>query len=117
MHGINDLDDTIRRLQAFEKAGADMLFPPGLRTLDDIRTCCQSLTKPVNIVMGPPDYRHSIADLAACGVRRVSLGGSLARAAYTAARRAAEELQGPGTLTFIRQVMTTAEMNEVMTRR
>jgi 2-methylisocitrate lyase-like PEP mutase family enzyme len=117
LHGVTDLDDTIRRLQAFEKAGADMLFPPGLRTLEDIRTVCRSLTKPVNIVMGPPDYRHSIADLAACGVRRVSLGGSLARAAYTAARSAAEELLGPGTLTFINSIMTTAEMNEVVTRR
>ena len=117
LHGRPDLDDTIRRLQAFEKAGADVLFAPGLRSLEDIRTVCQSLTKPVNVVMGPPDYRHSVADLAACGVKRLSLGGSLARAAYTAARSAAEELLGPGTLTYIRSIMTTADLNEVMTKR
>lgn len=115
LHGVTDLDDTIKRLQAYEKAGADVLFPPGLRSLDDIRTVCQSLRKPVNIVMGPPDFRHSIADLAACGVKRVSLGGSLARAAYTAARTAAEELLGPGTFTYIKSIMTTADMNKVMT--
>lgn len=115
LHGVTDLDDTIKRLQAYEKAGADVLFPPGLRSLDDIRTVCQSLRKPVNIVMGPPDYGHSIADLAACGVKRVSLGGSLARAAYTAARTAAEELLGPGTFTYIKSIMTTADMNKVMT--
>jgi hypothetical protein len=74
--GRTDLDDTIRRLQAYEKAGADVLFPPGLRSLDDTRTAvCQSVGKPVNIVIGPPDCRHSIADPAACGVKRVSLGG------------------------------------------
>jgi len=116
IHGINDLDDTIRRLQAYEKAGADVLFPPGLRTLDDIRTVCQSLTKPVSIVIGPGDLKHSIADLAACGVRRVSLGGAIARTAYTAARDAAEEMLGQGTMTFIRGAMTTAELNAVMTR-
>jgi 2-methylisocitrate lyase-like PEP mutase family enzyme len=117
LHGVADLDDTIRRLQAYEKAGADVLFPPGLKSLDDIRTVCQSVSKPVNIVVGPPDCRHSIADLAACGVKRVSLGGSLARAAYTAARTAAEELLGPGTLTFIKSIMTTADLNKVMTRQ
>lgn len=115
LHGVTDLDDTITRLQAYERAGADVLFPPGLRSLEDIRTVCQSVGKPVNIVMGPPDYRHSLADLAACGVKRVSLGGSLARAAYTAARSAAEELLGPGTFTYIQSIMTTADMNTVMT--
>lgn len=117
IHGVLDLDDTIKRLQAYEKAGADMLFAPGLRTLEDIRTVCQSLNKPLNIVMGPSDMKHSVADLAACGVRRLSLGGSLARAAYTAARSAAEELLGPGTLTYIRSIMTTADLNKVMTGR
>lgn len=116
LHGVTDLDDTIKRLQAYEQAGADVLFPPGLRSLDDIRTVCQAVGKPVNIVIGPADCRHSIADLAACGVKRVSLGGSFARAAYTAARTAAEELLGPGTFTYIKSIMTTADMNGVMTR-
>lgn len=116
LHGVTDLDDTIRRLQAYEKAGADVLFPPGLRSLDDIRTVCRSVTKPVNIVIGPGDLKHSLADLAECGVRRVSLGGALARAAYTAARSAAEEMLGAGTMTFIRGVMTTADLNNVMKR-
>ena len=116
LHGVTDLDDTIRRLQAYEEAGADVLFPPGLRSLEHIRTVCGSLGKPVNIVIGPADGRHSLDDLAACGVKRVSLGGSLARAAYTAARVAAEELLGPGTFTYIKSSMTTADLNKVMTQ-
>jgi 2-methylisocitrate lyase-like PEP mutase family enzyme len=116
IHGLMDIDDTIRRLQAYEKAGADVLFAPGLRSLEEIRLVCQSVTKPVNVVMGPRELTHSLADLAACGVKRLSVGGGFARVAYTAARRAAEELLGPGTFNFGRGIMTTADLNEVVTR-
>lgn len=115
LHGVTDLDDTIRRLQAYEAAGADALFAPGLPTLDAIRTVCASVSRPVNVVMGPSDLKHSLADLEACGVRRLSLGGTLARAAYSAARDAAAELLGPGTLTFARSLMSSDEINRVMT--
>jgi 2-methylisocitrate lyase-like PEP mutase family enzyme len=114
IHGINDLDDTIRRLQAYEKAGADVLFAPGLSTLEAIRTVCQAVSKPVNIVMGPPDLKHSLDDLAAAGVKRVSVGGGFSRVALTAVRRAAEELLGPGTFTFGRGIMSTADVNALM---
>jgi 2-methylisocitrate lyase-like PEP mutase family enzyme len=116
IHGVMDIDDTIRRLQAYEKAGADVLFAPGLRSLEEIRLVCQSLTKPLNVVMGPKDLTHSLADLQACGVRRLSVGGGFARAAYTAAQRAAAELLGPGTFTWGQGIMTTGDLNKVVTR-
>lgn len=116
VHGIDDLDDTIRRLVAFEKAGADVLFAPWLKSMEAIRAVCEAVTKPVNVVMGPSALTHSLADLADAGVRRVSIGGNLARAAYTAAQHAAEELLGPGTFTWARGIIAHASLNEVMTR-
>lgn len=117
LHGITDLDDTIRRLQAYEKAGADVLFAPGLPSLEAIRTVCGAVTKPVNVVIGPGDLRHTVKDLEACGVRRLSLGGAMARAAYTAARDAAAELLGPGTLGFVRNSMSSADLERAITGR
>lgn len=98
--GRPDLDDTIRRLQAFSAAGADVLFAPGLPDLDAIRAVCGSVDKPVNVVMGLSGPSHSVADLAAAGVRRISVGGSFARAAFGALRRAAEEVRDNGTFTY-----------------
>ena len=115
LHGRPDLDDTIKRLQAFEKAGADVLFPPGLPSLDAIRTVVQSVGKPVNIVRGGPG--PSIAELEAAGVRRVSVGGSLSRAALTAQEAAGEELLGPGTFGFTDGILSTGAMNKIMQSR
>ena len=115
LHGVTDLDDTIRRLEAYEKAGADVLFAPGLPSLEAIRTVCGALTKPVNVVIGPQDLQHTVKDLEACGVRRLSLGGAMARAAYTAARDAAAELLGPGTLDFVRKSMSSADLERAIT--
>ena len=112
LHGHPDLDDTIRRLQAFESAGADVLFAPGLPNLEAIRTVVQSVSKPVNVVRGGPG--PSLAELEAAGVRRVSLGGSLARAAYTALKEAGEELLGPGTFGFADGIVSTAYLNDLM---
>src|SRR3569623_1132097 len=94
LHGQPNLDEIIRRLQAFERAGADVLFAPGLPNIDAVRTVVLSVSKPVNVVRGGPG--PSIAELAAAGVRRVSVGGGLSRAADTALQRAGEELLGPG---------------------
>jgi 2-methylisocitrate lyase-like PEP mutase family enzyme len=80
LHGRPDLDDTIRRLQAFEKAGADVLYAPGLTRADDIRAVCSSVGKPVNVVMGLKAASFSVADLAALGVKRISVGSALASA-------------------------------------
>ena len=114
LHGRNDLDDTIRRLQAYEKAGADVLFAPGLPNLDAIRTVCASVTKPVNVVLGAKNTPYSLADLAAAGVRRVSTGSSFARAALTGLRDASLELLGPGTATYLDDAITFAEVTALM---
>src|SRR5262249_61200479 len=79
-----DLDDTIRRLQAYENAGADVLYAPGLRDLETIRTVVSSVRKPVNVVMSHGDPSLTLAQLAAAGVKRVSIGGSLSRPALAA---------------------------------
>src|SRR4029453_14227061 len=81
IHGRPDLDDTIRRLQAFEAAGADALYAPGLNRAEDIRAGCQSVTKPVNVVMGLKGRSFSVAELASFGGRRLSLGPALSPAA------------------------------------
>jgi 2-methylisocitrate lyase-like PEP mutase family enzyme len=95
-----DLDDTIRRLQAYEKAGADVLYAPGLKDLDEIREVCAALSKPVNVVMGLSGPSFSVAELSEAGVKRISLGSSLARQAYGELLRAANEVRGDGSFTF-----------------
>lgn len=113
LHGRPDLDEIIKRLQAFEKAGADVLFAPGLPTIEAIRLVVQSVTKPVNVVRGGPG--PTLAELQAAGVRRVSLGGSLSRVAYTALKKAGEELLATGTFGFGDGLLTTGEVNKLMT--
>lgn len=117
LHGRSDLDDTIRRLQAFEAAGADVLFAPGLPDLQSIRTVCASVGKPVNVVLGQKNSPYTVADLAAAGVRRISSGSSFARAAFTGLRGAANELLGPGTLTYLDDAISFGEVSEVMTSK
>jgi len=95
-----DLDDTIRRLQAFEKAGADVLYAPGLQNLEQIRTVCMSVSKPVNVVMGLTGTSFGVSTLSASGVKRISLGSSLARLAYGEFLRAAQEISDAGSFTF-----------------
>lgn len=108
--GRPDLDDTIRRLQAFEKAGADVLYAPGLTDIETIRTLCAALTKPVNIVIGLPGVNFSVADLAAAGVRRISTGSALARLAFGAFVEAAREMRAAGSFTFSDKAMGFAEL-------
>ena len=117
LHGRPDLDDTIRRLQAFEKAGADVLFAPGLPSLEAIRTVCASVSKPVNLVLGAKNTPYSLDQLAEAGVKRVSTGSSFARAALTGLRDAALELLGPGTATYLRNAITSAEVAAAMAPR
>jgi 2-methylisocitrate lyase-like PEP mutase family enzyme len=99
LYGIDDLDDTIRRLQAYLEAGAEVLYAPGLLERDDIRRLVEAVDAPVNVLA----LRHgpSVPELAALGVRRVSTGGGLARAAYGALMSAARELQTAGTSTYL----------------
>jgi len=95
-----DLDDTIRRLHAFADAGADVLYAPGLPSLDAIRVVCASVPKPVNVVMGLQQPLLSVEELAAVGVKRISVGGSFARVALGAFLRAAQEVKERGTFTY-----------------
>ena len=110
--GRRDLDDTIRRLQAFEAAGADVLYAPGLPDLEAIKTVCASLAKPVNVVIGlrPPFY--SLDELQAAGVKRVSVGGALLRTAMAAFQAAAIEMKVKGTFTFAANAIPDAVSSE-----
>lgn len=114
LHGRPDLDDTIRRLQAFEAAGADVLYAPGLPSLEAIREVCRAVQKPVNVVMGlrPPVF--SVEELQAAGVKRISVGGAFARAALGAFVRAAREVKESGTFDFSVEAITGAEISRYM---
>jgi 2-methylisocitrate lyase-like PEP mutase family enzyme len=100
--GKTDLDDTIKRLQAFEKAGADVLYAPGIGDVEMVRTICSSVSRPVN-VMARPGF--TIADLALAGVKRISLGPWLANFAYGMLETAAREIQQDGTFGFTQAAM------------
>ena len=114
LHGRPDLADTIRRLQAFDRAGADVLFAPWLPSLEAIREVCASVSKPVNVVMGVKGANFSVEELAAAGVKRVSVGGSFARAALGGFMRAAREVMDHGTFTYATSAVPHAELNAVM---
>lgn len=116
LHGRPDLDDTLRRLQAFEEAGADALYAPGLTRPEDIRTVCASLTKPVNVLLSVPgpSGRMSVAEAEALGARRISVGAALYRAAIGGFLRAARELRERGTFDFAEQATAFAEVTAMM---
>jgi 2-methylisocitrate lyase-like PEP mutase family enzyme len=108
--GRPDLDDTIKRLQAYERAGADVLYAPGLHDLGVIRTVCEALTKPVNVVMGMPGATFGVAELVEAGVKRISVGSALARLAFGAFVNAAREMKSAGTFGFSDKAMGFAEL-------
>jgi 2-methylisocitrate lyase-like PEP mutase family enzyme len=113
LHGRPDLDDTIRRLQAFEAAGADVLYAPGLRDLATIRTVAAALTKPLNVLMSAVDPALTVADLAAAGVKRVSVGGALSRLALAAFMKGAREMRESGGFTWLHDAMPAREFTAV----
>ena len=114
LRGNPDIDDTIARLQAFEKAGADVLFAPGLPDLAAVRTVCSALQKPVNFMAGIKGRSFTVPELQAAGVRRISLATSLYRAAMTGLVDAAREAREQGTFTYLDQTMPTQAMNAFM---
>lgn len=114
LHGRADLEDTICRLQAFDKAGADVVYAPGLPGLDAIRQVCAAVSKPVNVVMGLKGASYSVDELAAAGVKRISVGGSLARAALGAFIRAAQEVKSKGTFTYATEAIPHTEITSYM---
>ncbi len=111
LHGRRDLDDTIRRLQAYEKAGAEVLYAPGITDPKEIRTVCASVHKPVNVLMGmkgaPP---LTVQELGALGVRRVSIGSGFSRVALTAFYHAAREVRDDGTFRFADEALYMSEL-------
>jgi 2-methylisocitrate lyase-like PEP mutase family enzyme len=114
LHGRTDLDDTIRRLRSFDEAGADVLYAPGLASLEGIRELSASVSKPVNVLMGFKGATYSVDELAEVGVKRISVGGAFARAALGAFLRAAREVKDKGTFTFSADAIPHAEASEYM---
>ena len=112
LHGRPDLKDTIRRLLAYQAAGADVLYAPGLATKDDIAAVVRAVDRPVNVVMGLKGVQLSLAELSALGVKRVSVGSALSRAALGAFLRAAREMREHGTFTFAAQAATSKEISD-----
>jgi len=110
LRGKPDLADTIERLRAYERAGADVLFAPGLPDLAAVRAVCAAVTKPVSFMAGIQGKSFTVADLAAAGVRRISLAGSLYRAAMAALLAAAREVQETGTFGYLDRALSTAEL-------
>ena len=110
LHDRPDLDDTIRRLQAFDKAGADVLFAPGLPSLEAVRTVCSSVSKPVNFMVGIRGASFTTSELEAVGVKRISLSTSLFRAAMSGLIAAAREAHEQGTFTYLDRILTTNEI-------
>src|SRR5689334_3011760 len=108
------LDETVRRLQAFDAAGASVLFAPGLPDLAAVRAACAATRKPFNFMVGIKGRSFSVADLAAAGVRRISLATSLYRAAMTGLLEAAREVRDQGRFEFLDRALTTPELHAIM---
>ena len=113
LHGRPDLADTIKRLQAYQEAGADVLYAPGLATREDIAAVVKSVDRPVNVVMGLRGAQITLAELSALGVKRVSVGSALCRAALGAFLRAAREMRENGTFAFADQAVNPREVSAI----
>ena len=109
--GRNDLKDTIKRLQAYQEAGADVLYAPGLVSEEDIAAVVSSVDRPVNVLMGMAGAPHTLASLSGLGVKRVSVGGALARAAIGGLLRAAREMRERGSFTFTEEAASFREIS------
>ncbi|HYL87892.1 MAG TPA: isocitrate lyase/phosphoenolpyruvate mutase family protein [Burkholderiales bacterium] len=114
LRGNPSLDDTIKRLQAFERAGADVLFAPGLPDLESVRKVCQSVSRPVNFMAGIKGKSFSVAELEKAGVKRISLATSLFRAAMSGLFDAAREVKESGTFGYIERSLATADLTRHM---
>lgn len=114
LHGRPDLKDTIRRLQAYQEAGADVLYAPGLATKEEIASVGSSVDRPVNVVMGLRGVQLSLAELSAIGVKRVSVGSALCRTALGAFLRAGREMLEGGTFTFANQAPTPQDVGALL---
>jgi len=116
LHGRRDLDDTIRRLQAFAAAGADVLYAPGLRDLETIRQVVAAVPKPLNVVMSAADPDITARQLAGVGVKRISVGGALSRLAFAAVRDAAVAMRDAGTFQWMRDTVPSKDLKAIFQR-
>lgn len=113
LHGRPDLGDTIRRLQAFAAAGADVLYAPGLRDLETIRQVVAAVEKPVNVVMSSADPEITARQLAEAGVKRISVGGALSRLAYAAVRQAAVAMRDAGSFRWVSDTLPGPDLKAI----
>jgi 2-methylisocitrate lyase-like PEP mutase family enzyme len=114
LHGRRDLDDTVKRLQAFARAGADVLYAPGLRELATIKQVVAAVSKPINIVMSAADPDLTTQQLADAGVKRISVGGTLSRLAFAAVRDAAVAMRDQGSYQWVRQAMASKDLKVIL---
>ena len=110
LRGVADLGEVIRRLQAFEAAGADVLMAPGLPDIAAVEAVCDAVGKPVNFMAGMPGKSFNVESLASAGVRRISLATSLYRAAMTGLIKAAQEAKDLGEFNFVERSLTTPSL-------
>lgn len=111
--GRLDLNDTIKRLQAYQEAGADVLYAPGLKNKEEIASVVSAVDRPINVVMGLQGVQLSVAELSEIGVKRISVGSALSRAALAAFMRAAQEMKNQGTFTFANEAINYKEIMEI----
>jgi 2-methylisocitrate lyase-like PEP mutase family enzyme len=116
LYGRTDLDDTIKRLQAFEAAGADVLYAPGLYDLATIKTVVSAVKKPFNLVMGFADPTLTLPLLSAAGVKRISVGGAMARVALAAFLKCAHEMKDQGAFTYVREMAPVKDVREAFAK-
>jgi 2-methylisocitrate lyase-like PEP mutase family enzyme len=114
LHGRRDLDDTVKRLQAFARAGADVLYAPGLRDLATIKQVVAAVSKPINIVMSAADPDLTTQQLADAGVKRISVGGTLSRLAFAAVRDAAVAMRDQGSYQWVRQAIASKDLKVIL---
>ena len=114
LHGRTDLADTIRRLQAFQEAGANVLYAPGMTDMQDVTTMVKSVDLPVNVLAGMQGIHFNMQELSRIGVKRVSVGGALTRVALGAFLRAAREMKEFGTFTFVDEPISSREISELL---
>jgi 2-methylisocitrate lyase-like PEP mutase family enzyme len=114
LYGCRDLEDTIGRLQAYQEAGADVLYAPGLTNMDDIAALISSVDRPVNVLVGIPGAPLKLAELSAIGVRRISLGSGLARAAFGSLVGAAREMRENGTFAFAEEAPSSRDIGAML---
>lgn len=116
LNGRQDLGDTIRRMQAYQEAGADVLFAPGLNTSEEVREMCRSIDRPFNIVKGPRKEALTVEQVGALGVKRISTGGMMHAVAMSAMIGAAKEMAGPGTWEFTKAMPHAGEIDALLMR-